>query len=419
MQDDTATTRRRHLHGRPIRLLVTAAFAAACVTTLGVSTSGALPARIGAAQHHAAKPKPKKKPKIGLVKIKNPTAPVPLKVNKSINCTVYALWPNTTTPAWPLYTIPTEVAAFKKWLPNVKLVQMVGNNDQATQLTQVEAAITSKACAVVYSPVVPTQAGGALQAFHQAKIPTIALRQDPDGGPVNSYVWVDFKSVGQYWGKFIRDNLVKNVGHTPVRVAEIIGDPTFEVYNRWNQGINPYLQPLINSGQVQIVCKQDTPGFNPTSAQNEMDACLTQTGGNIDAAIIMQDSTGDGIAASLASHHLLGKVQLYGGHDADVQTLQRILLGQQFGTFHPDGHYTANATVALVEAALEHKSPRSTGYINGTFLNGYYPAGVPTVLAHEQLVTAQNMQQTIIDDGFLPKTSICTGPAASTSFCTG
>jgi D-xylose transport system substrate-binding protein len=349
----------------------------------------------------------------------NPTSPVALVPNPKITAMIYALWPNTTTPAWPLYTIPSEVAAFKQYLPNAHLVQLVGNNDQALQQTQVEAAITAKADAVVFSPVVPTAAGGALKQFSEAKIPVIALRQDPIGGPVNSYVWVDFEGVGKFWGDFLTHHLVADVGHKPVRLAEILGDPTFEVYNRWSNGISPALNALISRGQVQIVCKTDTKGFVPASAQAEMDQCLTTTAGNVDAVLVMQDSTGNGVAASLASQGLLGKVRFYGGHDGDVMALQRVLLGYQYGTFHPDGKQTALATVALVVAALEGKTPQSTGYINAKFLNGFYPGGVPTYLAPETLVTAANMQKTVVDDGFLPKDKICTVAVANTPFCKG
>ena len=346
-----------------------------------------------------------------------PTSPVPLVPNTKITGKVYALWPNTTTPAWPLYTIPSEVAAFKQYLPNVTLVQLVGNNDQALQQTQVEAAIAAKAMAVVFSPVVPAAAGGALKLFADANIPVIALHQDPMGGPVNSYVWVDYEGVGKFWGDYLTANLTTGVGHKPVRLAEILGDPSFDVYNRWTKGISPALNALVSSNQVQIVCKMDTTGFVPASAQAEMDQCLTTNGGNVDAVLVMQDSTGNGVAASLASQNLLGKVKFYGGHDGDVLALQRILLGYQHGTFHPDGKQTALATVALVIAALQGKTPQSTGYINAKFLNGFYPDGVPTFLAPETLVTAENMQKTVLDEGFLPKDKICTAAVANTAFC--
>lgn len=349
----------------------------------------------------------------------NPTAPVALEPHPEITGTVYALWPNTTTPAWPLYTIPSEVAAFTKYLPNVKLVQQVGNNDQALQQSQVEAAITAKASAVVFSPVVPTAAGGALKEFADANIPVIALRQDPIGGPVNSYVWVDFQGVGKFWGDYLTQHLVSDVGHKPVKLAMILGDPTFEVYNRWTNGVKPALDALVASGDVQIVCKIDTKGFVPATAQANMDQCLTTNAGNVDAVLVMQDSTGNGVAASLTSQNLLGKVKYYGGHDGDVVALQRILLGYQYGTFKPDGKQTALGTVALVIAALTGKTPESTGYINAKFMNGFYPDGVPTFLAPETLVTAENMQKTVVDDGFLPKEKICTAAVADTAFCKG
>jgi len=340
------------------------------------------------------------------------------KPDSSVTGTVYMLWPQSAIPIWPLYTIPSVKNAFKEFLPNVKMVELNGNGDPILQQTQVEAAIAAKATAVVFSPVVPTAAGGALKAFAAAGIPVVALRQDPMGGPVSSYVWVDYAGVGEYWAKYIKDNIDKDFPDKKVvKASMILGDPSFEVYNRWRKAVDPTLDPLIKSGRIKIVCRQDIPKFNPALAQSAMDQCLTANP-DLDVAIVMQDSTTNGMAASLAANNLLGKVKIYGGHDGDVQTLQRILLGQQYGTFHPDGVKTGLAAAAFTRAVILKKSVESTGYVNGMFLNGFYKDGVPTYLASETLVTAENMQKTIVDDGFLPKSAICTGAVVKTNFCT-
>jgi D-xylose transport system substrate-binding protein len=332
--------------------------------------------------------------------------------------TIYLLWPNVTTPAWPTYYIPAVLNNIKQQNPGYQIKQSNANNSQATQLSQVEAAIAAKACLVLLSPPVPTQAGGELKALHQAGIPTIAYLNDPDGGPVYAYLWVDFAHVGEAWGQYLKQHLVTNVGHTPVRLAEIYGDPTFQVYFNWLKGVTPTLNQLIKSGKVTVVCKANTPGWDPTTAQTHMEQCLTKTGNGVDAVLTMNDSTSDGVAAALASQGVLGKVKIYGGHDGDLTTVQRVLLGQQIGTFHADGKELGRAAGALVKAALAGKSAQSTGYINGTFNNHYVKGGVPTVLAKELMITSSNVQQQIVGLRIFTKSQICTGSAAQTSFCT-
>jgi D-xylose transport system substrate-binding protein len=283
----------------------------------------------------------------------------------------------------------------------------------------VQACIAQKATAAVISPTVPEEAGAELKDLAAAHIPAIALDQDPDGGPAYAYVWVNFQYVGQWFGKYMAAHLVKNIGHKPVRLAEIYGDPTFAVYQDWLTGMGPYLNALIKHGDVKVVCKANTTSWEPTIAQTNMEQCLTKTGNGVDVVLAMNDSTSDGIAAALSTQHLLGKVKIYGGHDGDLTTVQRVLVGDQIATFHPDDAAQAIDAVILVEAALAGKTPQSTGLIDYYFKNGFTKGGVPTVQAPEVLVTATNLQKSIIGPGLDTKAEICTSIAVTSAFCKG
>jgi D-xylose transport system substrate-binding protein len=335
----------------------------------------------------------------------------------SAHGTICLLWPNETTPVWTSYQIPTAIEAFKKYMPNMKLLQYNGNSNAATQLGQVQTCITDKATAVVISPAVPAEAGGELKDLAAAHIPAIALDQDPDGGPAYAYIWVNFEAVGQWFGKYMTANLTKQVGHTPVRLAEIYGDSTFAVYHDWLSGMDLYLNALIKKGDVKVVCKANTPSWNPATAQTNMEQCLTKTGNGVDAVLAMNDSTSDGIAAALQEQKLLGKVKIYGGHDGDLTTVQRVLAGDQIATFHPNDAAQAVDAVVLTEAALAGKSAQSTGLIDYHFVNGYTKGGVPTAKSPETLVTPTNIQQSMVDAGLATKAQICTSIAVHSAFC--
>jgi len=344
-------------------------------------------------------------------------------VMDSAHGTVCLFYPNLTTPGW-IVGSKLLINTFKKYLPNMKQLAYNGNDDAATQLGQVQACIASKATVAVISPTVPEQAGAELKDLAAAHIPAISIDQDPDGGPTYAYVWVNFEYVGTWFGEYMTKNLVEQVAarglpHAPVRIAEMYGDPTFAVYQDWLKGITPYLNALIKKGLVKVVCQANATSWEPTIAQTNMEQCLTKTGNGVDAVLAMNDSVSDGVAAALETQHLLGKVMIYGGHDCDLTTLQRILAGDQIATFREDIIGSDDAAVALAEAALAGKSAQSTGLINYYFNNDYTKGGVPTVKAPEVVVTAANMQQTIVNYGLYTKAELCTSIAATTAFCKG
>ncbi|BCB74804.1 hypothetical protein GCM10022251_53410 [Phytohabitans flavus] len=331
---------------------------------------------------------------------------------------VFFLVPNSTTPAWPTYYMPAVQEAVAKLMPNVEFITQSADNNQSKQLSQVEAAIAQQASAVIVSPPNPAQAGAELNKLAAAKIPAIGYLNDPNGGPVYAYVWVDFTTVGKHWGQWLTDNLEKSVGHTPVKLAAIYGDPTFKVYDLWLEGIKPALDKLVADGKIEIVCQADTPGWDPSVAQKAMEQCLTKTGNQVDVTLAMNDSTSDGIWAALKAQSLNGKVKMIGGHDGSLTAVQRTLVGDQVGTFHPDGVQLGESVAKLLDAALKGQDAKSAGVVNGTFDNGFVKDGVPTVFGKENLVTPDNVQQEIVDNKIFTKDEICKGIAAQTTFCT-
>ena len=330
---------------------------------------------------------------------------------------IYLLTPNTTTPAWPTYYAPRAKEGLKKIFPQAQVVTLVGDNNQEKQLAQVEAAITQGAVGVVITPVDPAQAGAALAKLAAAKIPTVAYLHDPTGGPVHAYVWVNFATVGTYFGKYLKANLNRIRSGQPVKVALIYGDPTFKVYHDWLSGMRPQLNPLVKSGKVKVVCKADTTGWAPTVAQTAMEQCLTRTANGVDAVISMNDSTSDGIWAALKAQRLNGKVPIIGGHDASLTGVQRVLAGDQVATFNFDARAAGLAAARLLKSAMDGKSAKSTGLINHQFDNGFVKGGVPTFKAPEDPVTPATVAKLVVGNRIFTKKQICTGIAAKSAFC--
>jgi D-xylose transport system substrate-binding protein len=330
---------------------------------------------------------------------------------------VFLLAPFNITP-WPQYYVGDTVAAIHKLMPGVNTTVLSAEGVQSKDLADVNAAVSQGANLVLYAPVNPLQSAEGLNNLAAAKIPTLGYVHDADGGPVDGFVWVNVPAVAQWWGNYLQTNLVKRVGHSPVRLAIQYGDPTFKFYTDMAAGLNRAVQALERSGQVKVVCQNNTPGWLPSVAQQALEQCLTKTGNGVDAVLVMNDSTADGVAAGLQSQKLLGKVIIYGGHDGDLTAIQRIVAGDQIGTFEPDYQSLSAQTARIVQAVLQGKALRGSGLVNATFNNDFVKGGVPSYFAPEIPITSANIQSQIIDKGYYTKQQICAGVAVNSAFCT-
>jgi D-xylose transport system substrate-binding protein len=99
------------------------------------------------------------------------------------------------------------------------------------------------------------------------------------------------------------------------------------------------------------------------------------------------------------------------GGDAEVAALQRILAGSQFSTIYLTIKKQAETSAEIAVAVAQGKKPPS-GVINAQVDNG---AGkVPSVLLTPVAVTKDNIDDTVIKDGFYKPSEICTGRFAAT-----
>jgi D-xylose transport system substrate-binding protein len=129
----------------------------------------------------------------------------------------------------------------------------------------------------------------------------------------------------------------------------------------------------------------------------------------------MHDGTAGGAVAALSAQSLAGKVPVIGGQDADLQAVQYILLGYQYGTvykpFKLQAAKAAELTTQLLKSGKINKSD-----IDGYVDNGFMKPGVPAVFLPVQNLHAATVG-TLVKDGVWTWKQICTGPAAATAIC--
>jgi D-xylose transport system substrate-binding protein len=117
------------------------------------------------------------------------------------------------------------------------------------------------------------------------------------------------------------------------------------------------------------------------------------------------DGTAGGAIAAMKSAGVDPASRPTTGQDAELAAIQRILAGEQYMTVYkaiiPEAQSAAELAVALVQG----KEPPS-GLVNDEIDNGQEQ--VPSVLLKPVAVTKDNIQDTIIKDGFWTVQQICT-----------
>lgn len=322
---------------------------------------------------------------------------------------VYFLVPDAATPRWLTQDTPLFTQDLKQLAPGLHVVVENSSDSVSQQQSEVENAITKGAKAILLVSDDPNEATGALVSAKQAGVPVIAYDHNTQNGPLAAFDVYNSVTVGALQAAPACQFLSQG---KPKTLARIMGNPGEYGTTRYFEGQNQCLNPLIKSGQVKVVCSTYTPNWDPTTAQQEAEACLTKTNDKVDAFLDMNDGTSGGVIAALQAQHLAGKIPVYGGQDADLQNLQYIAQGYQAGTIFKSFVVEAKVAAQMTVALLQDKSVLPG--VNGAYNNGF--ANIPTALLTPTYVT-QSTLGNVVSAGIYTWKQICSGPAAGTSVC--
>jgi D-xylose transport system substrate-binding protein len=328
----------------------------------------------------------------------------------SLTGSVYMMLPNFTTVRFVQKDAPAFVAAMKKYAPNMKVEVVNGESNPQLQQSQVDAAITGGAKAIVLIAADPSLASGSLNAAKKAGVPLIAYEHEASGGPVTYYTQFGALKVGEAQGK----NAVAALSEGgPYKIARLYGNKGDFYTRATKEGQDEFLKPLVDTKKVEVVCEDYVPNWNPSDAQHIMEQCLTKTNGDFSAIVASNDGTAEGALAALVSQGLAGKIKILGGQDANVTTLQNILLGLQHGTVLKTYPLLADSAARLAVDAIKGQKPED-GHINGEFDNGF--AKIPTAYIDVEMIDKSSVGD-VVKAGVWTWKDICTGPVAKTDAC--
>jgi D-xylose transport system substrate-binding protein len=315
------------------------------------------------------------------------------------------LLPESKTARYESQDRPNFERKLKELCPDCQEIYSNADQDAAKQQQQAEAALTQGAKVLVLDPVDSASAAAIVTRAKQSNVPVISYDRLITGAPLDYYISFDNVQVGKLQGQALVDKL-KQDGKKG-SIVMINGAPTDNNAKLFKQGAHS----VIDSSGLKVAKEYDTPDWSPDKAQSEMEQAITALGKNGFVGVYSaNDGNAGGIVAAMKSNGVDPTKIPITGQDAELAGVQRIVAGQQYMTVYKAIKPEAEAAAQLAVNLLQGKKPENS-VVNGKTNNGQ--VDVPSVLLKPIAVTKDNIQDTIIKDGFWKASQICTGQYAA------
>jgi D-xylose transport system substrate-binding protein len=315
--------------------------------------------------------------------------------------TIALLLPETKTTRYEEQDKPNFERRVKELCSGCEVLYANANQDPAKQQQQAEAAITQGAKVIVISAVDVASAGSIVQRAKQADVKVIAYGRLIPDADIDYYVSIDPFKVGQQQAQ-VQMDAVEKAGKKNPRVVMINGAPTDSNSKPYKDGAT---QVLKERG-AQIVKSYDTPDWSPDKAQQEMEASITALGNDgFDAVYSANDGMAGGAIAALKGASIDPAGRFVTGQDAELAGIQRILTGEQLMTVYQPIIDIAETSAELAVPVAQGKEPPAD-LAKDKVDNGQKQ--VPSVLLDTFAVQPDNIEDTVIKEGFLKTEDICT-----------
>lgn len=309
----------------------------------------------------------------------------------------------TTSPRWESQDRPNLQKAFDAAGLKSDIQNAQGDTAKFGQLCD---SMIGEGVSVLMITNLDSESGSAcLKKAADAGVATIDYDRLTLGGGASYYVSFDNVEVGKLMGQGLVDAMKKQ-GKDKGNVVTIDGAATDNNAALFKQG---YDEVLKANPQYTVVASQ-SGNWDATKAGQVFDQMYTQNKGNIDGAVVANDTMSGGVIARLKADGVAGKI-LTTGQDASTEGLQNILRGYQAGTVYKNTSLEAEAAsklaIALIKGDKSGAAALATGTVKDTKLN----KDVPSVLATPVWVTQDSVKQ-VVSDGQADASEICTGDVA-------
>jgi D-xylose transport system substrate-binding protein len=297
--------------------------------------------------------------------------------------------------------------------------------DAAQQQSQAEQAIADGASVIL---LVSIDTGSGATIIDQAKEAGVKVveydRFNTGGSGGDAYVSFDNVQVGATMAEEM-EPVIDALGLDKPKVVMLNGGEEDNNSFLFRDGYAKTVEARVAAGDWELVADQHVPGWDNAEAQTIMEQILTDADNKVDAVFAANDGLGNSAINALEAAGIKGAP--VSGQDATAAGIQNILLGKQTMTVYKPIQAEAEVAAAVALAlragddiaAVETDAEWALIGINAA--DGQptdSPEGAVPYFALVPIgVTADNIADTVIADGFRTVEEICTGDVADTQFC--
>ncbi|MBI2690527.1 MAG: substrate-binding domain-containing protein [Solirubrobacterales bacterium] len=285
---------------------------------------------------------------------------------------------------------------------NCEIIYSNADQDAAKQQQQAEAALTQGAQVLVLDPVDAASAETIVKQAKAKNVPVISYDRLIDSADIDYYISFDNEKVGE-----LQANALKDKMGDKGTIVMINGAPTDNNAKLFKAGA----MGVFEASNIKIGKEYDTPDWSPDKAQSEMEQAITALGKDgFQGVYAANDGTAGGAIAAMKSAGVDSADRPTTGQDAELAAIQRIIAGTQFMTIYKAVKPEAEQAAQLAVALAQGETP-DAGLITGDVDAG--GAKIPSIILDPVVVNKENVNDTVVKDGFWTAEQICTSAYAA------
>lgn len=285
------------------------------------------------------------------------------------------------------------------------------DNKVDQQITQIQNMINQNPKVLVVASIDGSALAPVLQTAKDAGIVVIAYdRLINDTPNVDYYATFDNYKVGQLQGEFIAEKIADLP--KPITLEPFAGSPDDNNARYFFSGAWDILNPMIEAGDITVPSSKapktneewtqiGIQGWGSDTAQSEMQNRLNTFyagGEKLNVVLSPNDSLALGIAQALqgAGYNPGADYPILTGQDADKANVLNIIAGRQSMTVWKDTRTLGERTATMIDQIIKGEEVE----VNDTETYDNKVKVVPTYLIDPVVVTADNIEDTLIASGF-------------------
>jgi D-xylose transport system substrate-binding protein len=296
------------------------------------------------------------------------------------------------------WAVERDIMTKKALEKRAVVTTLVAEGDDIKQISQIENFISQKVDVIIVVPHDTTALNEVLGRAQSLGIKVINYDRLTQGSRPDLYLSFDSIKVGEVGARYVIDAIPGTI-EVP-NIAYFAGSRNDNNTHLVSAGVMSVLQPLLDSGKINLVYNEFTTEWSPDVAFKNLKAFLDD-GGQVDAVVTASDALAYGVIQALAEHGLAGKVPV-SGQDGELQAMQRMLKGTQTVSAYKPGRLLAEMAIVEALRLANGQEPEINAAVNNGLME------VPSYLIDPIPVTKANIDSTVIADGTYTRSQIYT-----------